>query len=540
MRPGYLGITLAAAGLGLFTLQSPGPGHWGPHHSAGHPALADGRALYLDHCAPCHGERGFGDGPAAYLLYPRPRDLTAKSFRLASTGNGVPTDEDLLAVITRGLLGSSMPPHEHLSLEDRTAIVGEVRRIMTEEAAKRMLEEAEVAGESLDPAVARELTHVAPGEVLNPPASPPVSKELLARGRMQYVRSCALCHDQDGTGRSRTDMVDAQGDPILARDITAGILKGGSEPVEIFRRIRLGLPGSPMPASDLSDDDVWAVTHYVRSLIRPGVQESLSQKKTIFRAGRVEGSLTTDPRASVWARVPAQWIALTPLFWSQQRVDGLMVQVAHDGSQVAMRLVYEDATADTSQLDQSAFSDGAAIQIAAAENPPFLAMGQKGRPVELWYWRASYQAAQETSGDLTGLGARTINDIDMSLTEPPIGSHSSRSQHPVIAHQPLFITGWGAGNPVSDPKRPSVETLTAAGFSTATGRGPAHSPAQGRGRHDRGYWEVVILRPLQVEGDLLPLPVGKSFSAAFAVWNGAAKDRNGQKQFSIWHQIVLE
>lgn len=36
---------------------------------------ADGRRLYLDHCAPCHGITGRGDGPNVALFAIRPRDL---------------------------------------------------------------------------------------------------------------------------------------------------------------------------------------------------------------------------------------------------------------------------------------------------------------------------------------------------------------------------------------------------------------------------------------------------------------------------------
>jgi mono/diheme cytochrome c family protein len=37
--------------------------------------LARGKELYLTNCAPCHGESGIGDGPAAKVLSRKPADL---------------------------------------------------------------------------------------------------------------------------------------------------------------------------------------------------------------------------------------------------------------------------------------------------------------------------------------------------------------------------------------------------------------------------------------------------------------------------------
>ncbi|HYM67436.1 MAG TPA: c-type cytochrome, partial [Patescibacteria group bacterium] len=43
-------------------------------------AGAADEALYRRHCAVCHGIAGRGDGPAAGLLSPRPRDFTAGAY----------------------------------------------------------------------------------------------------------------------------------------------------------------------------------------------------------------------------------------------------------------------------------------------------------------------------------------------------------------------------------------------------------------------------------------------------------------------------
>ncbi len=85
--------------------------------------IAAGKALYGQQCAACHGNTGRGDGEAAYLLYPKPRDFVAARYRLVSTWDRVPTDQDLFDTISRGMPGSAMPSWEHLTTEQRWGLV---------------------------------------------------------------------------------------------------------------------------------------------------------------------------------------------------------------------------------------------------------------------------------------------------------------------------------------------------------------------------------------------------------------------------------
>lgn len=67
--------------------------------------LAEGKRLYLAHCAACHGEHGAGDGPAAQTLWPPPANLRWVVRRpMASDGY-------LMWAIAEGgaALGSAMP-----------------------------------------------------------------------------------------------------------------------------------------------------------------------------------------------------------------------------------------------------------------------------------------------------------------------------------------------------------------------------------------------------------------------------------------------
>jgi mono/diheme cytochrome c family protein len=46
--------------------------------SADDSSIAAGKVLYTQHCLPCHGPAGKGDGPAAKDLNPKPHDLGDK------------------------------------------------------------------------------------------------------------------------------------------------------------------------------------------------------------------------------------------------------------------------------------------------------------------------------------------------------------------------------------------------------------------------------------------------------------------------------
>jgi mono/diheme cytochrome c family protein len=62
------------------------------------PSPQEGRAIYLEACASCHGADGKGDGPAADTLKHRPPDLT----RLAERHAGEFPRQFVLDVVAEG------------------------------------------------------------------------------------------------------------------------------------------------------------------------------------------------------------------------------------------------------------------------------------------------------------------------------------------------------------------------------------------------------------------------------------------------------
>ena len=95
MRPRWFTLAACVAlacGLGALRLL-PGEATAQPKPAKGD--VAKGKAVYEKKCAVCHGVDGKGNGPAEFVLFPKPRDFTRGIFKIRSTTT-LPTDNDLL------------------------------------------------------------------------------------------------------------------------------------------------------------------------------------------------------------------------------------------------------------------------------------------------------------------------------------------------------------------------------------------------------------------------------------------------------------
>jgi mono/diheme cytochrome c family protein len=490
--------------------------------------LARGQALYARQCAACHGTDGRGDGEAAYLLYPKPRDFTTGKFALVSTWERVATDEDLFRTISRGMPGSAMPSWGHLPEEDRWALVHYVKAFAP-------------APWSVPAAADPPRDGGAGKGVIRVPPPPPFTAEARRRATELYAEACASCHGPTGRGDGTEEQKDDRGYPTRPRDLTLGVFKGVPDPAHLYRRIVTGMPGTPMPMSDWAyGDDAWHLVHLVRSWSSDEQRIRAEMRRFRIVARRV-ARVPEHPDDGAWRLAPPVNLHLMPLWWRTDRPEELTVRALHDGREVALQLVWADATHDHTAMRPQDFRDAAAVEFALAPDPPFFAMGEAGRFVNIWMWKSERQADLEPAfQDLEKvyphLGIDSYPNLLVSPMEQP-------TRHALtLRSDPTFVTGWGAGNIVSDPVRDSAaEDLVAQGFGTLRARPRVDQAVRARGVWGTGSYRVVLRRALTGTGErVVALAPGQTVPVAFAVWNGSAGDRDGKKSVTIWQELQLE
>ncbi len=189
-----------------------------------------GKKVYASACLECHGAEGHGDGPKAKKLGFHPRKFTLGAFKCRCTESGsLPTDEDLYRVVTRGMSGTPMQPHEKtLSEAERRAVVEYIK--------------------TLTPRFASEPSP----QCIKLPAAVQATEENVAEGKQVYfVLNCWKCHGKTGKGDgpAAKDLKDDWGDPVRAYNFTVmKRFKCGGDDLDIYRTLHTGMNGSPMPS----------------------------------------------------------------------------------------------------------------------------------------------------------------------------------------------------------------------------------------------------------------------------------------------------
>lgn len=257
---------------------------------------------------------------------------------------------------------------------------------------------------------------------------------------------------------------------------------------------------------------------------------------------QVQGPLPiVNPTSPIWDQVMAAEVLLgaqtvtKPILYSPS-IRTVTVRTVHNGTWIAFLLEWRDATKDVSTARTEAFTDAAAIQHPVLGGLPFLAMGEAEKPVNIWQWRGDWQEDIE----------KVYREVEQAYPNMWVDFYPS-----VVAEPPyivpsleeidkIFVAGWAAGNPISQPiKLSPISDLIAAGFGTLT-----YKPEQkviGRGVWGDGVWKVVFARPMNTgDSSDAQLRVGEDKSVAFAIWDGGRREVDGRKAVSAWMTLRVE
>lgn len=457
--------------------------------AASEPAAATGEvdvdAIYLKRCSQCHGEDGDGMGPAADLMYPKPRDFTLALFKFKSTDSDTefPSDEDFFKTISEGLPGTAMPAWGEM-LSD-----AEIRALI-----RKIKEFGEWEEDELD---------YTPIEM--PASMPAATPELLAQGRTQFVKACVQCHGDEGRGNVTSGKVlkDDAGDRIWPRNLTRPeTWRWTQTTADVFQRLSTGIPGTPMPehSTTMSPEDRWAIASYVMTL-RDGSVPPVPGE-TVINAARVDGPLPTDPKDSAWDTAPAMTFPMAPNIIKEPRLffslnDYVTVRALYNDDDIALRIDMDDRTYSVpgDPLERAyalsgveATRDAIAVQLPAeltgTSEKPWFRHGDPRHPVSMWYWAA----------------------------------------------------------PSVEPEAPEAAViLDAAGPDVAPIPRPEDTSLATDGTWTNGRWQVVFSRPRTTDnpGDIA-FADGSYIPIAFADWDGWAGDRGSRHSFTSWYWLRIE
>lgn len=271
-----LSIGLAACSLASDITPPPGyrsptPAPTRPPAQAAFPAVppnpANGAALFVEKCAPCHGEAGLGDGPKAVTL--QQQGITVPALGRPEIGRAA-TPAEWYDIVTNGNMQAFMPPFSSLSEAQRWDVVAYALSLST-------------------------------------------SPEEIATGQSLYSTYCARCHGESGRG----DGPDGAGVAFTQPKFMAG-LSGTA----IYAALINGKGSMPGFGEKLNEEERWQLAAYVRSLsfatgtaasqltppplveVTPGVVASPAITQTGLLSAPVSGIITHADGGTVPAQLP--------------------------------------------------------------------------------------------------------------------------------------------------------------------------------------------------------------------------------------------
>ncbi len=486
-----------------------------------------GKDLYRFRCEVCHGETGAGDGIAAELMYPLPRDFSLALFKYkTSPGTELPRDEDIFNTIKYGLPGTAMPGwgiegQALLSDEQILSLIPVIKGFdFTQAWPPEDAEDEDFDDDGYylksDFNVVTEIEPIA-GQIA-------YSEESIEKGKQAYMKSCKECHGDTGRGNitSGKKLQDDWGYRIWPRNLTKpwtwratqSLKPDESERKEtiqaIYQRLSIGILGTPMPAhraveegneDPVSLEDRWHIANYVYSLRNSTTQPV---DGPVVSGAKIEGNLPDSTDDARWQEASAVTLHLVPNIIKDERLftplnDAVTVRTLYNDSEIAFLLSVDDRTESRPGIEYFSelqdenldmYPDAFAIQFpqqnAYLSTPgvekPLYRHGDDKNNTTIWYWNAG-----------------TVDPEQQAKT--------------------LLFNATGPDNELK-PRTDDTSLIA-------------------DGDWNNGQWRVLMKRPRFTEDKDVLFEEGKFIPISFANWDGSNGETAGRHTLTTWYWLVL-
>lgn len=401
-----------------------------------------GEKVFAEQCATCHGDQGRGGA-----------ELAERNGAQGFVGTEVERSglESIYSVVAHGYATENFEhtPFNNLFFQDQWAVSHYVHSLIDNpnpvpaELSERIRREAEFG--VCDPEI-----RVGIADLVEPSGD-----EQLAKGEEVFAQQCASCHGAQGKGDGPAG--GALNPPPRNFEAPPADWTNGTSALAIYNTLFGGISGTSMPAyGHLPEDELWALTHYVRESFIP---EQNQEPATDEQVNDVCRSLSAPPRPDA---IP---VNDAMRFLAADAAENRLIRLGQYGDPV---LAADASAADGQQVYGQMCASCHGSQGAGARN-----VGPYGAFPPFLYINVGRLVPASVGGTYQDVAARTIGGVHATLPNmTPAASLSEKNWKDLQA----YVAGFeGEGSERVTTEQPVDETTSPA---DTTGEIPADGQAE--------------------------------------------------------------